>query len=215
MNSKRIAVRLTSFHEDVERALTDSGLATVRLHPADGPRHTARGLTIARCLASALFDMPAEYTTEFPRTALPEYSLSAMTVEPPATPPPVPLPLLQLIAQRETEVHAESDEREASTDSDAESDDTDTDSGTPVALLPASGGTLAGQDPRVQEVELFGSASPETNKPDSGCGLTPVDAPLAQYVTPGITKVRLLLSQNHLREETHVDSSMLVFRRLH
>jgi hypothetical protein len=215
MNSKKIAVRSTSFHEDVERALADSGLATARLHPADSTRHTVRGLTIARCLASVLFDMPAEYTAEFPRTALPEYSCSTRTVEIPATPPLVPLPLLQLIAQRETEVHTESDEHEASTDSEAESDETDTESGTPVALLPAGGGTLAGQDPHLQEVELFGSASLETDKPDSGCELTPVEAPLAQYVTPGITKVRFLLSSTVRRIRLMQGSSMLVFRRLH
>jgi hypothetical protein len=188
MDAKRAAVRSTSFHEDVERALTDSGFVTARLHPADVARHTARGLIIARCLASALFDLPAEYTTKFTRTALPEYSCTAVTVEPPTTPPVLPLPppaLLQLIEQRETEAAGGHDVGEASTGSETESSEPDTDLDSFDPLLPTGTlETLEQGDEHVRQLFLFRNGSPSEAAVDLAVAL------LAQYITPGIAKVR-------------------------
>jgi hypothetical protein len=188
MDAKRAAVRSTSFHEDVERALTDSGLVTARLHPADVARHTARGLIIARCLASALFDLPAQYTTEFARTALPEYSFAAVTVEPPTTPPvllPAPPALLQLIEQRETEASGGHDGGEASTGSETESSEPDTDLDSFDPPLPTgTRETLVPVDDHMRQLFLCSNGSP------SEAVVDPAAAPLAQYITPGITKVR-------------------------
>jgi hypothetical protein len=143
---KRVAARQTTFYEDVDRALRDSG----------NQSFTHRGLTIARCLSTALFDLPAEYVPDFACTLLQDLPEAPTVVE--ATGPSPAL--LRLIEANE----AQGTDADLSCDSSSDSEMIET----------------AATEPVVRDLVLF---EPDTVSEAVTC------APLAPYVTPGVTKV--------------------------